>query len=223
MGLLYGTYCPPGLRVLKKAAVGPEVAAAPRIPGAALGPGSAPRPRGEAGPPPPLPDHPYRSLDVYDREHRALFVGRDDDVIRFALVLDDARTRVVLLHGESGVGKSSFLRAGVIPYLEDECVGYRALRSSGGGDSNASLLFVRATGDPVGQIAQALCDACERPYPVSRPDGTSSEVDLPGLLSGLLGGCRRPPLGSAPRFSRTRPCWAGSYRRWRPRCRSRRS
>ena len=28
----------------------------------------------------PLPEEPYRSLAYYDREHRALFAGRDDDV-----------------------------------------------------------------------------------------------------------------------------------------------
>ena len=90
MGLLYGTYCPPGLRVLKKAAAGPGGRARRR--GSRACPWARAPPRDLAvrpEPPPPLPDHPYRSLDVYDREHRALFVGRDDDVIRFALVLDD--------------------------------------------------------------------------------------------------------------------------------------
>ena len=51
-----------------------------------------------------------------------------EDVERFALLLDHSETRILVLHGESGVGKSSFLRAGVLPYLEDECIGYRLLR-----------------------------------------------------------------------------------------------
>ena len=58
-----------------------------------------------------LPEHPYLPLGCYGPEHRALFDGRDDDVARFAMILDRRETRVLVLHGESGVGKTSFLRA----------------------------------------------------------------------------------------------------------------
>ena len=71
--------------------------------------------RGERAGSPPLPEEPYLPLASYGREHRALFAGRDDDVERFARVLGRPDTRVLVLHGESGVGKSSFLNAGVIP------------------------------------------------------------------------------------------------------------
>ena len=191
LGLLYGTYCPPGLRVLTKPDEALKTGEAVNLPGIRLRAVAAARGRARSvsSPPLPLPEHPYRSLGMYDREHRALFVGRDDDVLRFSVVLDDPRTRLMLLHGESGVGKSSFLRAGVIPYLEDECVGYRALRRADGvDDPSASLVFVRATGDAVGQVAGAICAACARPFPVDRPNGTRTEVDLPGLLAGQLGG-----------------------------------
>ena len=40
----------------------------------------------------PLPEEPYPSLSFYDRRHRALLAGRDDDVERFAMFLDDAST-----------------------------------------------------------------------------------------------------------------------------------
>ena len=58
----------------------------------------------------PLPEKPYRSLHYYERADRPLFAGRDGDVIRVARMLGDAGTRLLVLHGESGCGKSSFLR-----------------------------------------------------------------------------------------------------------------
>ncbi len=112
LGLLYTGYCPPQLRIqnesTKRSETHESMAA---VPGRTLemhvgGPSELP-----------LPERPYPSLGYYDRDCRALFVGRDADTQRFAALLDDTHTRILVLHGESGVGKSSFLRAGVIPYL----------------------------------------------------------------------------------------------------------
>jgi WD40 repeat protein len=196
LGLLYATYCPPYLRMRAAAEAAqpaaPAVQVVDRVAGTPLGAAPpAPRPAG------PLPPKPYLSLAYYDREQRALFAGRDADVQRFALLLDDPATRVLVLHGESGVGKSSFLRAGVLPYLEEECVGYRALREGpAAGDRDRSVLLLRATNDPVGQVAQALARYCAAPYVSRTPAGTPSAVDLPGLLRAALGlpeAADRPP------------------------------
>ncbi|HEX8202648.1 MAG TPA: AAA family ATPase, partial [Isosphaeraceae bacterium] len=193
LGLLYGTYCPPGLYVRRAAAAtaGPaDIAAAPRLAGVALGATAelvATQKRVT-----PLPEEPYRSLAYYDREHRALFVGRDDDAQRFALILDDPKTRLLVLHGESGVGKSSFLRAGVIPYLEEECVGYRFLRDRTVAEDEPPSLFIRATNDPAGQLAKALCVYCARPVTDRAPDGTPVEIDLPRILAEPLGRAADP-------------------------------
>src|SRR5262249_31127904 len=103
-GLLYGTYCPLDVRAL----VAPG-AAAPGAPARAVCPGaSGTVDLGRGVVAAPLPEAPYRSLASYDRAHRALFAGRDADVSRFAQVLDEPATRVLVLQGESGVGKSSF-------------------------------------------------------------------------------------------------------------------
>ena len=98
LGLLYGAYCPPDIRVARRS---PETIR--------LGSDTENVPAKRANPSP-LPSHPYRSLSHYDRADRDLFVGRDLDVNRFSLMLDHASTRILVLHGESGVGKSSFLR-----------------------------------------------------------------------------------------------------------------
>ncbi len=141
----------------------------------------------------PLPEHPYRSLAYYDREHRALFAGREADVQRFALLLDEADSRIAVLHGQSGVGKSSFLRAGLIPFLEEECIGYQFLRDRREG-RDEPILFIRATGDLAGPLAKALCDFCARGEKYATPLAGKApvEVDLPAILGRFLPGVPSP-------------------------------
>jgi WD40 repeat protein len=205
LGLLYGAYCPPQIQVITAGAApaptgpapAPAAPAAPVAGGRNLGPQAAPR---EV----PLPEKPYRSLRYYTRAERALFAGRDGDVARFGRILDDAGTRLLVLHGESGCGKSSFLHAGVIPFLEEECHGFRFLR-----DRKASevepVLLVRATGDLPAQLAQALCGFCARPFVGRTPTGKALKVDLAGILARLLGapvepGRLRERLAAEPAF-----------------------
>jgi WD40 repeat protein len=177
MGLVYATYCPPHIRkAIPAAAAKPAIAIPQPVPGIEMA-AAAPPPR----PPLTLPKHPYRSLSYYDREDRALFAGRDGDVLRFCRILDESATRVLVLHGESGCGKSSFLRAGVIPFLEEECVGYRFLRDRSQGDS-PSVWFIRATNDLPGQIADALVRFCGQPLSLNPPRGQPVKIDLPVVL-----------------------------------------
>lgn len=69
--------------------------------------------------PRPLPKSPFRYLERYTSEHAEIFFGRGDDIRRlYELLTDPAMPPVVLLYGESGVGKSSLLEAGLIPRLE---------------------------------------------------------------------------------------------------------
>ncbi|KFE63020.1 bifunctional serine/threonine-protein kinase/formylglycine-generating enzyme family protein [Hyalangium minutum] len=59
--------------------------------------------------------NPYRGLEPFEAEHRALFFGRDADI---HAVLDRLRYQpLVLVAGDSGVGKSSLCRAGVLPQV----------------------------------------------------------------------------------------------------------
>ena len=132
--------------------------------------------------PPPLPDHPYRSLAYYDGADRLLFTGRDADVVRFAATLDRPDTRILILHGETGIGKRSFLRAGVVPYLEEECAGYRFLRSAKGG-----VVIIQATKDPVGRLAMGLLEMTERPLEYRTPAGDARPIALRPVLDEALG------------------------------------
>ena len=187
LGLLYGTYCPPDIRVDQGSREESMGQAHVQGLGLAAGPASHAKSTDRL---PQLPDEPYRSLAYYDRADRALLAGRDDDIERFATMLDDATTRILVLHGESGVGKSSFLRAGVIPFLEDECLGYRFLhdRNAATADgARGSVIFIRATNDLFGQLAQALCEFCAQPYQYETPLDQIVSADLPAVLHEYVG------------------------------------
>jgi tetratricopeptide (TPR) repeat protein len=203
LGLLYGAYCPPNLYVSRTDEAAAQIPLEqPALTSARAGivlesqthtdhaAAVSTTPAASRILWPPLPvGTPYLPLGIYGPEHRALFAGRDEDVERFALVLDHSETRILVLHGESGVGKSSFLRAGVLPYLEDECIGYYLLRDRSvrlNGD-RSPVLFVRSTDDPIGQLAQALCAFCNEPYAYATPSGSQVTIDLARKLGDAMG------------------------------------
>ena len=59
---------------------------------------------------------PYRGLHTFDREHAEFFFGREADVQRLLEKLKASRFLAVV--GPSGSGKSSLVRAGLLPALE---------------------------------------------------------------------------------------------------------
>jgi WD40 repeat protein len=170
LGLVYRGCCPPQLRVTWLE-------------------GEEERPADTAGAAeePPLPDEPFRPLMPYDREDRALFVGRVHETAAIADLLDEPATRLVLLHGRYGIGKASLLRAGVLPFLEEDGIGYRALRDRSEAEENLGeeeypVTAVRTTHDLPGQLALALTAFCARPYAFRTPTGRDVVVDLPAHL-----------------------------------------
>jgi WD40 repeat protein len=63
---------------------------------------------------------PFRGLAAFGTKHASMFFGRTRDVAKALDALKDARDRgcpFLLLVGPSGVGKSSFARAGLVPRL----------------------------------------------------------------------------------------------------------
>lgn len=66
-----------------------------------------------------LPASPFRHLNWFTREHAEVFFGRGYQVRElYDLVTAAGTAPIVLLYGQSGVGKSSMLAAGLIPRLE---------------------------------------------------------------------------------------------------------
>ena len=85
---------------------------------------------------------PYKFLNYFNPEDRDIFCGREVEgplVFRMAL-----SHRLLTLFGQSGVGKTSLLRAGVVPPLLAE---------------NYNYVYVRALGDPLQAIRDAVRQA----------------------------------------------------------------
>jgi WD40 repeat protein len=65
-----------------------------------------------------LPATPFRYLERFIREDAEIFFGRGREIRRlYELLTSSNAAPLVLLYGQSGVGKSSFLDAGVLPRL----------------------------------------------------------------------------------------------------------
>jgi WD40 repeat protein len=170
--LAYSAFCPAHVKVAGEGNADPNI----------LGPE-----------PLPLPDYPYFPLVAFESEDRGLFTGREDDTVRCASLLDEAATHGLVLHGAGGVGKSSFLRAGLVPHLETEAVGYLALRDRTPDEQvheegEYPVVALRPGNDLLGQLADALCVFCAQPFVYTTPAGNHVHVDLPSVLRAAVEG-----------------------------------
>jgi hypothetical protein len=89
-------------------------------------------------------ESPYKGLARYEEEDAPYFFGRDADAE--LVVANLLAARLTLLFGESGVGKSSLLHAGVAPRLR-------------GADDLLLVLFSDWRGDAASSLAAALREA----------------------------------------------------------------
>ena len=64
------------------------------------------------------PENPWLGLSSYSEETRAYFHGRDEETAELARRVQ--RKLLTILFGQSGLGKTSLLRAGLVPRLRDE-------------------------------------------------------------------------------------------------------
>ncbi|MCU0644028.1 MAG: CHAT domain-containing protein [bacterium] len=66
-----------------------------------------------------LPAKPYRHLQWFERDHAEVFFGRNNQIRElYDRVTSPHTAPIILVYGQSGVGKSSLLAAGLLPRLE---------------------------------------------------------------------------------------------------------
>jgi conflict system STAND superfamily ATPase len=126
------------------------------------------------------PEAPYRGLNYFRPEDRPLLAGRNEDVLECTTLLAHPATRVLLLHGSTGCGKSSFLRAGLIPLMEEQGAGHLFLKVS---DTDDEALFIRSTEAPVDQIARQVFLFASMPFELHTPRGVRTLDLTPALLN----------------------------------------
>jgi len=94
-------------------------------------------------------EHPWLGLDSFSEETRQYFHGRDEEVAELARRVQ--RRTLSILFGQSGLGKTSILRAGIVPRLRKEgfCPVY------------VRIDYSRESPAPSQQIKQAILRATE--------------------------------------------------------------
>lgn len=75
----------------------------------------------EDAPPLRLEDSPYRGLESYEKEHKDLYFGRKEQIEQLYEKVNNSNHRALtVVLGASGTGKSSLVKAGLIPFLIEQ-------------------------------------------------------------------------------------------------------
>ncbi|MGA7312879.1 MAG: trypsin-like peptidase domain-containing protein, partial [Silvibacterium sp.] len=146
-----------------------------------------------------LPNVPFRFIEHYGPEHAEVFFGRSRDIAVVYSQISDPETPVIqLLYGQTGVGKSSLIAAGLVPRLK----AFHEVRLSSRTDFPTLLATIEraldAAGDKLGDAWRSV-EADGRPLVVfidqveeSFTRGQRAEEEWVRFLE-ALGPLLRPP------------------------------
>jgi WD40 repeat protein len=122
---------------------------------------------------------PYVGLTFFTEADSAVFFGRDEERRLIATTLLASRFTVV--YGESGVGKSSLLRAGVAHDLRELALRELAQARSDNGNrppSHIALVFSDWQGDPVPKLDEAIAETAQSYGLKTRPSRATTFYEL---------------------------------------------
>jgi WD40 repeat protein len=131
--------------------------------------------------------HPYPGLRSFGRDEAAIFFGREDQVDQLLDKLQE--THFVAVLGVSGSGKSSLVRAGLLPALDS---GFMA-----GAGARWAVAELRPGDRPFSRLAAALVMETEwgqRLGAAGQPTGAMGRRDRAGVAADLEGDLRRGDL-----------------------------
>jgi tetratricopeptide (TPR) repeat protein len=121
---------------------------------------------------------PYPGIHAFEAEDAAIYFGRDDEIRTVVERLDARRTqggaRLLLIIGASGSGKSSLLRAGVLPQVARRRREWLALPP------------VRPEKAPLEAIAKAIAEHIQQPEDWRSWHDRLATPDAIGLIENLL-------------------------------------
>ncbi|MGZ8846347.1 MAG: nSTAND1 domain-containing NTPase [Pyrinomonadaceae bacterium] len=107
-----------------------------------------------------LPETPYKGLMPYTKEDEPFFFGRTRE--RDLIAANLMASRLTLLYGPSGVGKSSVINAGVVPQLQE--LARKNIRARGVADSIV-IVFSSWRDDPIEGLKQQISAAVREILP----------------------------------------------------------
>jgi hypothetical protein len=139
-----------------------------------------------------LPELPYRHLQWFGRQHAEIFFGRGREIRElYERVTSAESPPILLLYGQSGVGKSSLLDAGLLPRLEASHQPRYERRDQGIGllGTLKRALEVHASGGSVAEGWRALESSGGKPVLLVLDQAeevfTRPNVNLPNELAEL--------------------------------------
>jgi hypothetical protein len=159
-----------------------------------------------------LPESPFRGLTWFTAQDAEVYFGRGHQIREvFKQIKEPGRPPILLLHGASGVGKSSLLDAGLVPRLQASGVAVTYLRRKIEKGLLGSLREAFAPGDisaaaalgdswrseeqRLGKPLVVILDQVEEAFTRPGPDGSKELDDLVKALTEALAVRENRPRG----------------------------